>query len=103
MFWGLASASTPRSAQLKGSCQFVFMFHVSNAAAVVLLFLFLFLSFARKDVLAQLSKLETGDPRRPAAVELVTSNFDKFSDNGEVRAVYMFMLDPHNPGRQPEP
>lgn len=39
----------------------------------------------RKDVLAQLSKLEPGDPRRPAAVELVTSNFDKFSDNGEVR------------------
>eukprot|EP00752_Nemacystus_decipiens_P012666 g11220.t1 len=38
-----------------------------------------------KDVLAQLSKLEPGDPRRPAAVELVTSNFDKFSDNGEVR------------------
>ncbi|CAM9922432.1 unnamed protein product [Scytosiphon promiscuus] len=39
-----------------------------------------------KDVLAQLSKLEPGDPRRPAAVELVTSNFDKFSDNGELRA-----------------
>ncbi|CAM9782039.1 unnamed protein product [Pylaiella littoralis] len=38
-----------------------------------------------KDVLAQLSKLEPEDPRRPAAVELVTSNFDKFSDNGEVR------------------
>ncbi|CAM9229310.1 unnamed protein product [Ectocarpus sp. 13 AM-2016] len=38
-----------------------------------------------KDVLAQLSKLEPGDARQPAAVELVTSNFDKFSDNGEVR------------------
>lgn len=35
-------------------------------------------------MLAQLSELEPGDPHRPAAVELVTSNFDKFSDNGEV-------------------
>lgn len=35
--------------------------------------------------MAQLSKLEPGDPHRPAAVEMVTSNFDKFSDNGEVR------------------
>ena len=38
-----------------------------------------------QDVLAQLSKLEPEDPRRPAAVDLVTSNFDKFGDNGEVR------------------
>lgn len=40
-----------------------------------------------QDVLAQLSKLEPEDPRRPAAVDLVTSNFDKFGDNGEVRLV----------------
>lgn len=49
--------------------------------------LFVWFASFRKDVLAQLSKLEPGDPRRPAAVELVTSNFDKFSDNGEVRAI----------------
>ena len=41
-------------------------------------------SFGAQDVLAKLSKLEPGDSRRPAAVELVTSNFDKFNDNGEV-------------------
>ena len=40
-----------------------------------------------QDVLAQLSKLDPDDPRRPAAVDLVTSNFDKFGDNGEVRLV----------------
>lgn len=44
-------------------------------------------ALAGQDVLAQLSKLEPGDPRRPAAVELVTSNFDKFSDNGDVSSL----------------
>lgn len=29
--------------------------------------------------------MEAMDPRRSAAVEMVTSNFDKFSDNGGVR------------------
>lgn len=29
--------------------------------------------------------MESTDPRRPAAIDAVTSNFDKFSDNGEVR------------------
>lgn len=48
--------------------------------------------FGVQEVLAQLSKLEPGDPRRPAAIELVTSNFDKFSDNGEVGCSALFDL-----------
>lgn len=29
--------------------------------------------------------MDATDPRRPTAIDAVTSNFDKFSDNGEVR------------------
>ncbi|CAM9204471.1 unnamed protein product [Choristocarpus tenellus] len=38
-----------------------------------------------KSVMSQMKSMSNSDPRLPAAVELLTANFDKFTDNGGLR------------------
>ncbi|CAM9893538.1 unnamed protein product, partial [Discosporangium mesarthrocarpum] len=38
-----------------------------------------------KNIKSQLKTMETSDPRLPSAVEILTANFDKFTDNGGLR------------------